>query len=822
MRMAAPSYWTVRAAVAVAGLLTAAGPVVADTPTVRIASAAVGLPSAAPPADPVAKFGAWAPLDLSLEVLADVTEAAELLVETPDADGVLTSLTVPLDLTTARSGTKLSSRDLVAHPYLRPAAGGGETTVTVRTTRGVPLSDPFRIRDLRPKPGLTYVVLGLGTGLPGFDLPRTAAGGAGEPEAGGFRGGRVETAAITDPGMLPDQWFGYDAADVVVLSTASADFLERLFGNAGGEKGRRAGAALREWVRRGGRLVVSVGPAAAGAPGGLHSLIPYEISRNPARQVRQLTLNWTARESSQTSTLGGNLGLKAGTFAVADFAPKPGRGGRVLIPPPNRAGDDGRPVAVQGGYGLGRVTLIAFDLDAPPFTEFGNRAEFWDWVLREGGAARASVGSEGKPRPASAGPTDEEDELAAALRTHADTFEGVPVISFGWVAVFIALYVLLIGPVEYYLLKRVLGRLELTWVTFPVIVLTVCVAAYLAASAAKGHDLRVNKIDVVDVVAETDPETRKPGGSVFGTTWLTVFSPTIDAYTVGVTPAEGWAAAGESGRALVGWSGGPRGGRASLLRRRYEYHTDPATGTVADGLTGVPVQVWSTKSFTANWSAAIDPAAPVVESRLVHPPGDPARAIGTFVNRMPFPAVTDCVAFYAGQAYPLGTILGGQEVRLVLDRGQPATQWLQDSGQLAEVLARAPAGGPAPVAVNRSGAPAAPTAGAAGALPLWGVLFHEAALRNDEGVIPRNASLRRLDQSWRLAATNRDEVIVVGRVLPPAGEAEPLFGGPDSPSRVRLKGLPGEGRDRPPVPGLGRLESYVRLYLPVRAAGAGP
>jgi hypothetical protein len=222
--------------------------------------------------------------------------------------------------------------------------------------------------------------------------------------------------------------------------------------------------------------------------------------------------------------------------------------------------------------------------------------------------------------------------------------------------------------------------------------------------------------------------------------------------------------------------------------------------------------VWSTKSFAANWAGAIDPAAPVVESRLEHPPGDPTRAVGTFVNRMPFDALTDCVAFYAGQAYPLGTIVSGQEVRLILDRGLPATQWLQERGQLAELLGRAQGAGAA--TAGRPGS--APTASAASGntLPLWGLLFHEAALRNEEGVVPRNASFRRLDQSWRLAPDNRDEVIVVGRVLPPTRPAEALFGGPASPSRIWLKALPGPG-DRSPIPGTGRQETYVRLYLPV-------
>src|SRR5262249_60812747 len=99
--------------------------------------------------------------------------------------------------------------------------------------------------------------------------------------------------------------------------------------------------------------------------------------------------------------------------------------------------------------------------------------------------------------------------------------------------------------------------------------------------------------------------------------------------------------------------------------------------------------------------------------------------------------------------------------------------------------------------------------------------FHEAALRNEEGVFPRNASLRRLDQSWRLNAENRNEVILVGRVVLPADQSHKPFGGEWSPTRLWLKGLPQAGEKAPEVPGTGRQETYVRVYLPIRPAGRG-
>src|SRR4029079_6981353 len=155
-----------------------------------------------------------------------------------------------------------------------------------------------------------------------------------------------------------------------------------------------------------------------------------------------------------------------------------------------------------------------------------------------------------------------------------------------------ALYLLLIGPIEYYFLRRILKRLELTWVTLPIIVLTVCVLAYVSADAVKGRELRVTKIDVVDV----DPASNR----VYGSTWFSVFSPKIDTYTVGLESGADWSEGAREG-ATVNALGAPRGGRPGIARRKYTINAEGQR--VASGLENVPIQVWSTKAFSANWSA---------------------------------------------------------------------------------------------------------------------------------------------------------------------------------------------------------------------------
>jgi hypothetical protein len=248
---------------------------------------------------------------------------------------------------------------------------------------------------------------------------------------------------------------------------------------------------------------------------------------------------------------------------------------------------------------------------------------------------------------------------------------------------------------------------------------------------------------------------------------------------------------------------------------------------VADGLESVPIQVWSTKAFSTNWTsyinrmpltAALTPERPSqwspVQYSLVHPPGDRTKVVGTFRHDLPVPVLTDCVAFYAGQAYPLPgeVIVRGQPTRLVLDQGTPANQWLQTNGKLESLLGRVQAYAERPG--QKASQKQQPQA-LAGPLPMWGVLFHEGTLKNEEGVYARNASLRRLDQSWRLTPENRDEVIVVGRTAPQYGPADEVLTGSNAPSKLWLKGLPGSG-ERQKIPGTARQETWVRFYLPVK------
>src|SRR5262249_15657737 len=147
-----------------------------------------------------------------------------------------------------------------------------------------------------------------------------------------------------------------------------------------------------------------------------------------------------------------------------------------------------RPILIQASLGLGRVVLVGFDLDLAPFTEWPGQKAFWIKLMTElvPQLLAAPVPQNVQFNPRSGLVSDRPPELTNDLQRSLEPFDALPVFSFAWVALFILIYILIVGPLDYFLLKRFFKRLELTWITFPLIAIVVSVLAYLIAYNSKG------------------------------------------------------------------------------------------------------------------------------------------------------------------------------------------------------------------------------------------------------------------------------------------------------------------------------------------------
>lgn len=277
---------------------------------------------------------------------------------------------------------------------------------------------------------------GLTAPVPMFYLPSPARGDTARVRVQNVLPSRL-------PGLGPPRnWQSLEVADVVVWHDASPSALDR-----------RQLEALASWVKAGGTLVVVGGPH-------------WQVLKHPA--LRPL--------------LPGDV---AGSFEIRDWGElagyvpggpprgpalavllKPERGAHVLLDVA------GRPFLVTKKLGNGRVLFVAADLSEPPLRGWRGADTLW-WEI---------LAVERPPSPEDVGPSAGRGPgLASALMAIPVARPPSP-----WLLLaFLALYVLLLVPVNYLVLKG-LDKLEWMWLTVPAVAVLFTVGAYGLAWAIKG------------------------------------------------------------------------------------------------------------------------------------------------------------------------------------------------------------------------------------------------------------------------------------------------------------------------------------------------
>ena len=732
--------------------------------------------------------GVWTPIAIPLQAGADdvPSDSYRLIVETTDGEAV------PYRSTTAVPAIPAQSRRVV-FAYVRPGSTGATFTVVLQRADG---SEIQAIHDLSRDPSKKEIlepqeVLYLSLGSLLHDL-RTVSGSEGAESAAQMSKPDHDVAppgfaAIEDVADMPDRWFGYEAVDAIVMTTASDTFVEQLLSM---DKVRRD--ALLDWVQRGGRLVLSVGRNQRRVAKWLEKmpLIDGVLQGKVIRPSLPNLQRWCGTDPRQKQLLR--------NIELACVQPGPNMHG-VVYEDPTTGDAETRPVLWQSSCGLGRVILVAFDLDAPPFSTWEGRGSFWK-KLQEEIVPHRAVGEANLP----IGPLVQAGELATDLKRALENFQDVPVVSFGRVALLILFYICLVGPLDYFFLKKVCKRLELTWISFPVLVLVISTAAYTTAHYVKGDDLRINKIDLVDI------DLHAPG-QVYGRSWFTLFSPDVRNYTIGLErSAPDWVGCEEAAdtelptppvmiAVMDSPEAGLGGSSPSLFRRPYEYAPQ------ASGLLHVPIPKWAARTFTASWRGPLKDAwrkdRPPIFQALLRISRDGKALSGTITNHLPT-ELQGAVLFFQGQWYQLGDLAPG-EVREVSPLFEPdikphsLQEWfietkLWQSQHVASF-------------------PESPKI-------LQALLFHGAP----GGGQQPNSGLRTLDEGWRLLSLGegqqrryREEAILVARTPPRSGDAEKIAQEGISPTRLWLDVLPDAQLQRPALPGRLQQETYIRIYIPL-------
>lgn len=600
------------------------------------------------------KVGFWTPLDVTVRAGARPLKCVVELTAA-DGDGVPSRVTGPM------SGVVVIPALGTATVRLYAKVGQRQGPITIGIRAGEHL---LGSRTLQPGdeslagglPSHRGLLLTLGAPLTPADKPT-------------LQQRNFTVADVDDPASLPDEWWGYDGVDTVVLATHNEAFVARLLA------ARAKLAALEQWVRMGGRLVLSVGQRAEQALAADSPLAPLVAGRFEAlRPLRQTTPFESYAETSDGLEMPPGFALRVPKLqdVVGRIEAYAGGAPRDL------------PLVVRSPCGFGEVVLLTFDLGEPPFAKWRARPLLVDRVLR-----RAAVLDSGKTTGAIGQVTTLGfEDLTGQLRGALDQFAGVTLVPFWLVALLVLGYVVCIGPLDYYLVRRVLGRMEATWFTFSFTVVAFCLGAYFLAYGLKGDRLRVNRVDVVDFDASTQ--------LVRGTSWINLFSPQTDTYDLELQPqvfdvASAGAAEPASvglpgpssteppGGVLLSWLGLPGAGFGGI---------DPTSGNAAvggDSLSGgamftepydytrqlnalrrMPIAVWSSKALVGRWWAR---GAAKVEADL----NDTGRLNGTLTNQLGT-AVSDGLLLFDRWAFPIRQWKAGQTLDVQLDLDQQTVE----------------------------------------------------------------------------------------------------------------------------------------------------
>lgn len=387
----------------------------------------------------LAKAGRWLPIRA---VLANdgppLSGELRLVVRASGADAVYTQ---PVELA-ARS------RRLAVFQVPAPTSTGDLRLALIPRDDESPLAArDVPVRLLGPTDFLVGVVADDGTVPAGLGAVR--------------RGGNPVAVARLTPADLPSDPLAYQALDALVIRQASSDRLTI-----------EQRAALRAWLEQGGQLVVAGGPGWRRSIEGLDDLLPvYGLWTRQVKHLRAFSryAGVSPPEGDVLVTLG-----------------SPIDGARVLLT------QDSIPLVVERWLGLGRVTFVGPDPALEPFRSWPAAESLWQRILAGGrpGPPRLAAGASAPPG------------LASQVRTLLGDLLDLGLPAPGWIALFLAGYVVVVGPGQYLLLRR-LDRREWAWGGFPLLAVTAAGLLLLGAAWLRGPEVRLAAVSTVRVAEGT-------------------------------------------------------------------------------------------------------------------------------------------------------------------------------------------------------------------------------------------------------------------------------------------------------------------------------
>jgi hypothetical protein len=239
--------------------------------------------------------------------------------------------------------------------------------------------------------------------------------------------------------------------------------------------------AITEWVAGGGHLVVTGGANWQSTAAGFSELLPITPTTSTTLSGLSEFARWT--QSGEGTTIESTVSLTDAQaelnvqtlIAVGDLK----AGAETLV---MGGAEATTPLLIRRDYGAGVIDYLAADPNALPLRNWEGMAGLWFSIMN----TRAPLPSWGHNYTDWAS-AESATQIIPGFNLLPDTFA---------LCGFLALYIGLIGPLNYFILNR-LNRREYAWFSIPVLIVVFSGVAWVTGFNLRGTDVTLNRMTII-------------------------------------------------------------------------------------------------------------------------------------------------------------------------------------------------------------------------------------------------------------------------------------------------------------------------------------
>ncbi len=383
---------------------------------------------------------AWIPLYIRASNSGEGIEGRLVVRPETSTSAVRDTYSVPISLPTGAQKAVFL--------YITAESFANEVRVEMITNEGVVAAvQPARLRSVQPRDQIHVVVTQSASGA--IDLSSVHDGSFNAFQSNW----RIEN--------IPDHAAALEAVNTFVFSDVDTGNL------SAGQK-----QAIIDWVAAGGHLVITGGVDWQSTASSFVDLLPLKPDNSQTLDNLTPLAKWLRFSGDQLT--------QQSVIATGSLQ----QGARVLVNTENDL-----PLLVRGDLGAGTVDYLTATPSALPLRGWGGLGEMW-----------LALASSVNPQPGWAHGIVDWDQISSAI----NILPGVNLLpDILPLCAFLALYIALIGPLNYYVLNRI-NRREYAWVTIPLFILLFSGLAWVYGFNLRGSEVTLSRISIVQSWPDVD------------------------------------------------------------------------------------------------------------------------------------------------------------------------------------------------------------------------------------------------------------------------------------------------------------------------------